>query len=278
ECPRGIVFPAGASCVTDPWSSPFCKCPAGQAIINGECAHAKNWTAVGTSVAVYKSANRKVNASDVEAPGCGARRHRTLRPATTTSINVNTRSFSCLVATLPHGTDLCALAACPPNSTCSLTHGFAQCICDPGLVMTKDGSGKCVEPCSIKDCGEGGTCVKLPNYEPYCDCKQGYKLEGASGSCIGLVPDVADVAISVFSEVNFGTTTNPPYVFRLKPFTCVTIPDAVVASAKSAGYLYHAPESHFPCVVVNFYLWPNCDGWPIRREVTSGSAVEDVPV
>ncbi|CAI5474373.1 unnamed protein product [Closterium sp. Yama58-4] len=382
-CPPGVVCPEGASCAVDSNSHPFCKCPAGQAIINGECAPAKNWTTVGTSVAVYKRTTCKASAGDVEAPvvqrapppntstcvslapfngtlGCvkilwnvndGAPNHlvcgklvfweqpdcsglnttveitlggwKKVNPqqfnivstfAAMKGINYNTRSFSCLTATLPPGVDLCALASCPPNSTCSLKNGFAKCICDPGLVMPKDGSAAaCVEPCSIKDCGEGGTCFKLSNYEPYCDCKQGYEQEGVSGSCIGqgqcknclqstwgknslpytycppgfsmrsgtcvpgLVPDVADVAISIFSEVNFGTT-NPPYVFRLKPFTCVTIPEVVVASAKSAGFLYRAPESYISCTAVVFYTQPNCGGTPLTADVPTGDGVLEIPL
>ncbi|CAI5517052.1 unnamed protein product, partial [Closterium sp. Naga37s-1] len=377
-CPNGVACPEGASCAVDGLGFPFCKCAAGQAIINGVCATAASWTAVGTSVALYKHAKCKVNASDVEplavlrAPppntstcvtvpsgfngtllGClrilwnvndGAPDHlvcgkvvfwdqpdctglsTTVEIAggwtktnpskfnTATEIQmskrfVKTQSLSCLAAVMPPFAGLCATASCPTNSQCTLKNSsFAQCTCDPGLI--RDGPA-CVDPCSLKDCGEGGTCVKLPNRQLYCDCKQGYEMEGVSGSCIGqgqcknclqstlgsnslpytycapgfnirsgtcapgFLPDVADVSISVFSSLGFGTTS-PPYVFRLKPFTCVTIPDAVVTTAKSLGILYRAPGSYMRCAAVVYYVQPNCGGTPMRADVPAGNDITEL--
>ncbi|GJP43637.1 hypothetical protein CLOM_g3077 [Closterium sp. NIES-68] len=56
-CPAGVVCPSGASCVVDGNGFPFCKCAAGQAIINGVCAPAASWKEVGTNVVLYNSAS-----------------------------------------------------------------------------------------------------------------------------------------------------------------------------------------------------------------------------
>ncbi|CAI5529022.1 unnamed protein product [Closterium sp. Naga37s-1] len=55
SCPtsRYVLCPAPAWCVVDSDGFPFCKCPAGYAIINGRCATAWSWTAVGTNVVLY---------------------------------------------------------------------------------------------------------------------------------------------------------------------------------------------------------------------------------
>ncbi|CAI5986082.1 unnamed protein product [Closterium sp. NIES-64] len=57
SCPAGVVCPAGASCVVDGSGFPFCKCAAGQAIINGVCAPAASWATVGTNVVLYNRAS-----------------------------------------------------------------------------------------------------------------------------------------------------------------------------------------------------------------------------
>ncbi|CAI7811927.1 unnamed protein product, partial [Closterium sp. NIES-53] len=57
SCPAGVVCPAGATCVVDGSGYPFCKCAAGQAIINGVCAPAASWAEVGTNVVLYNRAN-----------------------------------------------------------------------------------------------------------------------------------------------------------------------------------------------------------------------------
>ncbi|CAI5534853.1 unnamed protein product [Closterium sp. Naga37s-1] len=57
SCPAGVVCPAGATCVVDGSGYPFCKCAAGQAIINGVCAPTASWAEVGTNVVLYNAAN-----------------------------------------------------------------------------------------------------------------------------------------------------------------------------------------------------------------------------
>ncbi|CAI5458578.1 unnamed protein product [Closterium sp. Yama58-4] len=159
------------------------------------------------------------------------------------------RSFSCLAAVKPPVTDLCATAACPPNSKCVLTNSsFAQCVCKFGTTMVPE--GYCVDSCAVKQCGTGGNCVILSNGQPYCDCKDGYEQEFVTGSCIGegqcreckqdtfglfdipyaycppgynmhsgaclpgVLPDVADISISIYSVPALGSSgTAPPYIF-----------------------------------------------------------------
>ncbi|CAI5473705.1 unnamed protein product [Closterium sp. Yama58-4] len=67
SCPAGVVCPAGASCVVDGSGYPFCKCAAGQAIINGVCAPTASWAEVGTNVVIYNKGNY-VNAPSTLAP------------------------------------------------------------------------------------------------------------------------------------------------------------------------------------------------------------------
>ncbi|GJP40042.1 hypothetical protein CLOM_g24332 [Closterium sp. NIES-68] len=57
KCPTGVICPLGASCVVDASGFPFCKCAAGQAIINGVCAPASSWKTVGTNVVLYNRAS-----------------------------------------------------------------------------------------------------------------------------------------------------------------------------------------------------------------------------
>ncbi|CAI5489143.1 unnamed protein product [Closterium sp. Naga37s-1] len=57
SCPAGVVCPTGATCVVDGSGYPFCKCAAGQAIINGVCAPAASWATVGTNVVLYNRAS-----------------------------------------------------------------------------------------------------------------------------------------------------------------------------------------------------------------------------
>ncbi|CAI5529083.1 unnamed protein product, partial [Closterium sp. Naga37s-1] len=103
----------------------------------------------------------------------------------TAGVDAKARSFSCLMAVKPNVTNLCDIASCPPDSTCTLlkNSSLAQCTCGFGLAMDPDGA--CVDACSIKDCGTGGSCVILSNDNAYCNCKQGYELEGVLGTCIG---------------------------------------------------------------------------------------------
>ncbi|CAI5986081.1 unnamed protein product [Closterium sp. NIES-64] len=56
SCPAGVVCPTGATCAVDGSGYPFCKCAAGQAIINGVCAPAASWAEVGTNVVIYNKA------------------------------------------------------------------------------------------------------------------------------------------------------------------------------------------------------------------------------
>ncbi|CAI5982680.1 unnamed protein product [Closterium sp. NIES-64] len=57
SCPANVVCPTGASCVVDGSGYPYCKCAAGQAIINGVCAPTASWAEVGTNVVLYNAAN-----------------------------------------------------------------------------------------------------------------------------------------------------------------------------------------------------------------------------
>ncbi|CAI5489145.1 unnamed protein product [Closterium sp. Naga37s-1] len=57
SCPANVVCPTGATCAVDGSGYPYCKCAAGQAIINGVCAPAASWAEVGTNVVLYNRAS-----------------------------------------------------------------------------------------------------------------------------------------------------------------------------------------------------------------------------
>ncbi|CAI5467302.1 unnamed protein product [Closterium sp. Yama58-4] len=162
------------------------------------------------------------------------------------------RSFSCLAAVKPPVTDLCATAACPPNSKCVLTNSsFAQCVCDPGLTLP--------ESSPLHHSPASNNPISLP-FPP------------------GVVPDVADIAISIYSTTSFGTQSGPPYVFRLKPNKCVTIPAAVVASSKSVGILFRAPATYVRCTTMTIYTQPFCTGISLSSAVPINNDLVATPI
>ncbi|CAI7884871.1 unnamed protein product [Closterium sp. NIES-54] len=87
-----------------------------------------------------------------------------------------------------------------------------------------------------------------------------------------VVTDVADITISLYSSLNL-TVAQPPYVFRLKPFRCVTIPEEVFKSVKSVGVLYRAPGTYMRCDGIRAYLQPKCSGDSALFDVPPGNDI-----
>ncbi|CAI7799290.1 unnamed protein product, partial [Closterium sp. NIES-54] len=81
-CPGDIVCPSGASCVVGSVGFPFCKCPVGQAIINGACGPAASWSTVGTNVVLY------TRASFANDPGVAPAVLRASPPNTSACVNI----------------------------------------------------------------------------------------------------------------------------------------------------------------------------------------------
>ncbi|CAI5529081.1 unnamed protein product [Closterium sp. Naga37s-1] len=81
-CPSDIVCPSGASCAVGSVGFPFCKCPVGQAIINGACGPAASWSTVGTNVVLY------TRASFANDPGVAPAVLRAPPPNTSACVNI----------------------------------------------------------------------------------------------------------------------------------------------------------------------------------------------
>ncbi|CAI5529671.1 unnamed protein product [Closterium sp. Naga37s-1] len=214
------------------------------------------------------------------------------------------RSFSCLAAVKPPETDLCSTAACPPSSKCSLKNStYAVCTCDSGTTMV-DGYCVCQSsptrspflplspplspsfplslPLSPSLSHSLPLSPPLSNDTfgmfdlPYTYCPPGLNMH--SGACLpGILPDVADVAISIYNVPAF-QSTDPPYIFRLKPNKCVTIPPDVIGSSKSVGMVFRAPGTNVRCTTITIYDALFCKGNAISSDVPSGNDMAMIPL
>ncbi|CAI6009884.1 unnamed protein product [Closterium sp. NIES-65] len=125
-------------------------------------------------------------------------------------------------------------------------------------------------------CPPNSKCSLKNSSYAVCTCDPGTTMVD-NGYCVGVVPDVADVAISIYSALNLGGK-NPPYVFRLKPSKCVNIPIGVLTSSKSVGMLFRAPGSNLRCTSIIIYDAVNCGGNQISSDVPPGNDVSAVPI
>ncbi|CAI7877804.1 unnamed protein product [Closterium sp. NIES-54] len=157
--------------------------------------------------------------------------------------------------------------------------------------MLPTGEGQC------KDCLQG---TFDPNSLPYPYCALGFNMNsgvclpgGCYSSCgavrgmhsffhainrvVRVLPDVADMTISIYSSLSFGTTSLP-YVFRLKPDKCVTMPEDVVTNMRSMGILYRALGTNMQCSAQVYYDLPNCAGSPLKSDMPAGNDLFVVPI
>ncbi|CAI5523229.1 unnamed protein product [Closterium sp. Naga37s-1] len=249
SCPANVVCPTGATCAVDASGYPFCKCAAGQAIINGVCAPAASWAEVGTNVVLYNAGNY-ANSPTTLAPAVlrgaapntsacvnlsgafngsvgslrimwnvndGVANHL----VTTSGIIATAKSISCQAA-IATNTYPCAFTNCPVNSTCSVVNGAAVCTCNAGYSMV---AGQCVvpNPCTGYTCPANSACSNV-NGVATCTCNSGYQM--VNGQCV--VPDPCTgytcPANSACSNVNGVATCTCNSGYQMVNGQCV-VPD-----------------------------------------------------
>ncbi|CAI5985952.1 unnamed protein product [Closterium sp. NIES-64] len=305
-CPAGVVCPTGAYCVVDSRGLPFRKCLSGEGIINnGACIGGMSWKMVGTSVVLYNGpsftnlpamlAPAVLRSPALNSPVCrvvpkgfngtvGSLRimwsvddsakdhlvcgklvfwdkpdysgsasvfeiHGKWTATKADKFNYATTSVKKAAGVVATGRSFSCLAAVKPP----VTDFYATAACPPN------------SKCSLKNSSYA-----------VCTCDAGTTMVD-NGYFVGVVPDVADVAISIYSALNLGGK-NPPYVFRLKPNKSVNIPIGVLTSSKSVGMLFRAPRSNLRCTSVIIYDTVNCSGNQISSDVPPGNDVTAVPI
>ncbi|CAI5473706.1 unnamed protein product [Closterium sp. Yama58-4] len=256
SCPAGVVCPAGATCVVDGSGYPFCKCAAGQAIINGVCAPAASWATVGTNVVLYNRASY-TNSPKTLAPAV----LRGAAPNTSACVNLPAafngtvgsfrimwnvndgvadhlaaltacrsasgiiatgRSISCQAA-IATNTYPCATKTCQANASCSVVNGAAVCTCNAGYSMV---GGQCVvpNPCTGYTCPANSACSNV-NGVATCTCNSGYQM--VNGQCVVPNPCTGYTcpANSTCSNVNGVATCTCSTGYQMVNGQCVAITD-----------------------------------------------------
>ncbi|CAI5489144.1 unnamed protein product [Closterium sp. Naga37s-1] len=260
SCPAGVVCPAGATCVVDGNGYPFCKCAAGQAIINGVCAPAASWAEVGTNVVLYNQPNY-ANSPTTLAPAVlrGAAPNSSACVNLPAAFNGTIKSVRIMWNVNDGVADHLVCGKLffwdKPNCCCSgsgyqIPGGNASGIIAVGRSISCQAAiATNTFPCATKNCPVNAAC-SVVNGAAVCTCNAGYSMVG--GQCVVADPCTGYTcpANSSCSNVNGVATCTCNTGYQMVNGQCVGESTPFTSPCESPPIL-HPPTFTLSCPITS---------------------------